>query len=359
MSVLLLLSGLGSLLPAGEAEACTTFCLRKGEEVVYGKNYDWQNGNGYLMVNQRGVAKAAMISAPDRPASWVSKFGSVTFNQWGREFPSGGMNEAGLVVELMWLDETRYPERDARPALGALEWIQYQLDNFERVDAVVRQASRTRIVSAAPLHYLVCEKTGRCAAVEFLDGKLVAHHGATLPVPALANHSYADSLGFLRSRPDEKGGDGDGRITGGRGSLERFARASGMMEDYASRTDTTPVQYAFEILDRVAQGSHTKWSIVYDLRRGRVHFKTQANRGQRSVNLRALDFTCGGPLRMIDLEAPGAGDVTLRLAPYTAEKNRDLVFRSHEITPEFRSTPRETVAAIASHPERATCARKP
>lgn len=309
------------------------------------------------MVNQRGVAKSALIFPPDRPASWVSKYGSVTFNQWGREFPSGGMNEAGLVVELMWLDETRYPERDARPAVGALEWIQYQLDNFQRIDGVVRQAARTRIVSAAPLHFLVCEKTGRCATVEFLDGKLVAHHGATLPVPALTNHSYADSLGFLKRQPD--GAGGERKVTGGRGSLERFAQASAMMKSFPSRNDTTPVQYAFEILDRVAQGSFTQWSIVYDLRRGKVHFKTRANRSERSVDLRALDFTCGGPRRMIDLEAPGAGDVTLRLARYTPEKNRDLVFLSHEITPEFQGTPRETVAAIASHPERASCARKP
>lgn len=357
---LILLGGLGWMLPEREAGACTTFCLSRGEEVVYGKNYDWQNGNGYLMVNQRGVAKAALVGPPDRPATWTSKYGSVTFNQWGREFPSGGMNEAGLVVELMWLDGTRYPERDARPALGALEWIQYQLDNFARVSDVVKQAAGTRIVSPAPLHFLVCEKTGRCATVEFLGGKLVAHHGSKLPVPALANHSYQDSLEFLKSRRGEEGARGEeGRITGGRGSLERFARASAMMEDYASRTDTTPVQYAFEILDRVAQGSFTQWSIVYDQRRGRVHFKTRANRSERSVDLRALDFTCGGPLRMIDLEAPGAGDVTRRLGAYTPEKNRDLVVLSYETTPEFRRTPREVVDAIASHPERTTCARKP
>lgn len=355
---LLLLSGLGGLLPFHAAGACTTFCLSRGDEVVYGKNYDWQNGNGYLMVNQRGAAKTALVGPPDRPASWTSRYGSVTFNQWGREFPSGGMNEAGLVVELMWLDGTRYPERDARPALGALEWIQYQLDNFARVSDVVAQAARTRIVSAAPLHFLVCEKTGRCATVEFLGGRLVAHHGSKLPVPALANHSYEDSLEFLKSRRAAEEG-GEERITGGRGSLERFARASAMMEDYASRTETTPVQYAFEILDRVAQGSFTQWSIVYDLRRGRVHFKTRANRSERSVDLRALDFACGGALRMIDLEAPGAGDVTRRLGAYTPEKNRALVFQSYETTPEFRGAPREVVAAIASHPERTTCARKP
>ncbi|HEX2641861.1 MAG TPA: linear amide C-N hydrolase [Thermoanaerobaculia bacterium] len=353
-SVLLVL---GMALAAREAHSCTTFCLRHGGEVLYGKNYDWHNGNGYLMVNQRGATKAAMVGTRDRPASWVSKYGSVTFNQWGREFPSGGMNEAGLVVELMWLDATRYPNPDDRPALGALEWIQYQLDRFERVDDVVRQAARTRVVAQAPLHYLVCERSGRCATIEFLDGRLAAHSGASLPVSALANDTYADSVKFLRSAQGQAEGDG-GRYSSGRGSLERFARASAMMERYAPTSGFTPVQYAFNILDRVSQGSFTQWSIVYDLRNRKIHFKTRENRQVRSVNLKAFDFSCGGKRLALDLESPGAGDVTLQLAPYTPEKNRSLVVRSYEITPQFRDTPKNLIAAMADHPERVSCARQ-
>jgi penicillin V acylase-like amidase (Ntn superfamily) len=354
-SVLLLL---GMTLAAREADSCTTFCWRRGKEVLYGKNYDWQNGNGYLMVNQRGAAKSAMAGPRDRPASWVSKYGSVTFNQWGREFPSGGMNEAGLVVELMWLDATRYPNPDERPALGGLEWIQYQLDRFERVDDVVRQASRTRVAAQTPLHYLVCERTGRCATVEFLDGKLVAHSGSSLPVPALANDTYAESVRFLQS-PQGKA-EGKGGVYGsGRGSLERFARASAMMERYAPAAGLTPVQYAFNILDRVSQGSFTQWSIVYDLRNRKIHFKTRENREIRTVDLRAFDFACGGKRRALDLEGPGAGDVTIRFAGYTPERNRSLVVRSFEITPQFRDTPRDLVTAMADHPERVSCARQP
>jgi choloylglycine hydrolase len=26
---------------------------------------------------------------------WTSRYGSITFNQYGREFPSGGINEKG------------------------------------------------------------------------------------------------------------------------------------------------------------------------------------------------------------------------------------------------------------------------
>src|SRR5262245_47917867 len=109
-------------LAINDVRACTTFCLKSKGEVLFGKNYDWMIGDGMLFVNKRGVSKTAQGDGPNpaNPAKWVSKYGSVTFNQYGRENPSGGMNEAGLVIELMWLDDTEWPKEDARPALGTL-----------------------------------------------------------------------------------------------------------------------------------------------------------------------------------------------------------------------------------------------
>ena len=125
------------------AGACTTFCFERNGSVVFGKNYDFGIGYGMLVVNKRGVAKASRIEPPDRPAHWTSRYGSVTFNQFGREFPSGGMNESGLVVELMWLDASQYPPPDSRPAVGVLEWIQYQLDQFATAAEVVANDLRS------------------------------------------------------------------------------------------------------------------------------------------------------------------------------------------------------------------------
>src|SRR5687767_12015985 len=121
-----------------EALACTTFCLKNRGEVLFGKNYDWMIGDGMLFVNKRGMSK---ISAEDvNPARWVSKYGSVTFNQYGWESPSGGMNEAGLVIELMWLDDTEYPTGAEVPAIDVLEWIQFNLDTAATTDEVVKNA---------------------------------------------------------------------------------------------------------------------------------------------------------------------------------------------------------------------------
>ena len=81
--------------PSRSASACTTFMLERGGDRVVGKSYDWHMGQGLVLVNKRGVAKQSLPAKPgDRPAQWLSRHASVTFNQYGREFPAGGMNDA-------------------------------------------------------------------------------------------------------------------------------------------------------------------------------------------------------------------------------------------------------------------------
>ena len=344
-SAFLLTAAILALQPVPESSACTTFCLKRGSEAVFGKNYDWSVGDGMVMVNKRGVAKTAALPPQEKPAQWVSKYGSVTFNQYGREFPNGGMNEAGLAIELMWLDQTRYPDADGRPALGCLEWIQYQLDNFATASEVARNAGRLRISSDAKVHYLACDKGGSCAAVEFIDGKPVVHAGANLPARALTNHPYEDSLRFRdRNR-------GDAKALQGIGSLQRFARASERVEDYRGGD---AVRYAFDTLDDVAQGSYTRWSIVYELKAGRIHWRTRENRRIRSVALSAFDFSCATPVKLLDI-GNGEGNVARLFADYTPEANRRLVTSSVRQTEFLANMPPAAVAEAARHPETTSC----
>lgn len=333
---------------AREAAACTTFCLKDKEALLFGKNYDWSIGHGLLVVNKRGVAKTSTITSQGRPASWTSKYGSVTFNQYGRELPHGGMNEAGLVLELMWLDDTRYPDPDGRPAVDCLEWIQYQLDRSSRVEEVIREAGKVRISSQSKIHYLACDRTGACATLEFLNGKLVSHTGGELPVPVLTNNTYADSLRYLRKN------EANPKATQGVGSLARFARVSNLLEGYRSGAGKSPVEYAFGVLDSAAQGSYTQWSIVYDLRQKRVHYRTRENRAVRWFDLASFDFSCGKPVKILDVHQ-GSGDVTRKFADYRHEANLDLVTRSFRGTEFLADVPAEEIAAVAAHPQSMTC----
>lgn len=327
--------------------ACTTFCLCDSGRVIFGKNYDWNVGEGLLIVNPRGLARVA--DSGDRPARWTAKYGSVTFNQYGRDFPSGGMNEAGLAIELMWLDGTRYPAPDARHSVDVVQWIQYQLDTHASVAEVLASDAKIRISSGAPLHYLVADRTGKVATVEFLNGRMVVHSGERLPVAALANDTYERSLRFERDLAGREA-PGDER------SLSRFARTADRVRDFAAaeRAKKDPVAYAFETLDQAAQRS-TRWSLVYELDRLRVHFRTWNRRKIRDLSFADLDFRCSQPVRMLDLAADVSGDVAKRLVPYDRGLNRKIIEIAYRNTPFLADTPQAEIERLARVPESATC----
>ena len=330
------------------AFGCTTFCLKNKKEVLFGKNYDWMIGDGMIFVNKRGVSK--LSSEEENPARWVSKYGSVTFNQYGWESPSGGMNEEGLVIELMWLDATQYPLADERPTIDVLEWIQFNLDTAATTDEVIRNSQTVRISSPVKLHYLVNDRSGHAATIEFLDGKLVAHTGDRLPYSSLANDTYAQSLEYSKR----------GSASAGEGSLDRFTRAATKSKEFENlaKSEKEAVDYAFDILADVAQKNSTQWSIVYDQKRGRIYYRTRKRQELRSIDTTSLDFNCGTPVKVLDIDAKESGDVTRQFKNYRRELNRDLIERAFSGTDFLKNVPGSAKDRAADFPERFTCSLK-
>jgi hypothetical protein len=336
-----LLTLIAAALVAGSpraAGACTTFMLERGGERVVGKSYDWHMGQGLVIVNKRGVAKQSLPAKPgDRPAQWLSRHASVTFNQYGREFPAGGMNDAGLVVEVMWLDSSEYERPDKRPTLNELQWIQYQLDSFATVAEMTAAAPVLRVSPVyARVHYLACDKTGACAAFEHVGGKQVVTPGAR----ALTNHSYAESRAWAakQARPPE-----------GVGSLPRFARAA---RHAATPPSGDPVTAAFGVLDGV-RWSQSQWNIVYDPVHLRVSFRTRVSRDIKTLDLGKLDPSCAQAAAVLDIDALAGGDVTGSLRPYAEAANRALIERSvHRIRGQL---PRGAIDLMVAYPSALAC----
>ena len=333
------------------AFACTTFCLRRDGEVLFGKNYDWMVGDGLVFVNKRGVEKSAASEGRPNPARWVSKFGSITFNQYGRENPSGGMNEAGLVIELMWHADAQYP-KTAAPTLGTLEWIQYQLDSSSTVAEVISNSAKVRIASEIPLHYLVSDKAGNTATIEFLNGKLLAHAGKTLTLSALTNDSYEKSVKYAVATPFERAKTNS--------SLDRFVRAAHRTAEFERqpKTEQQAVNYAFEILSNVAQPGYTQWSIVYDQKRAKIYFRTLQSPQIKMIDSTAFDFSCASAVKMFDANSKESGDVTPKFADYTRSANRSLIERSFEATEFLKGVPAQERDSAASYFETFPCRAK-
>lgn len=299
--------------------ACSTFLLSKNGKHFFGRNYDWITGNGMVMVNAKGVAKSSFMPSDGKSISWVSGYGSITFNQYGKEFPHGGMNERGLVVELMWLQDTRYPESDDRASINVLQWIQYQLDNCANIGEVIATDKKIRIDQAAgaPLHFLVADGSGKAATIEFIDGKMVVHQGAELTFPVLTNTTYKESLKQVNN--------GTFRDN----SVERFATACKMVQQYqATDIKEEPLDYAFNILNKVSQKTYTKWSIVYDITNRQVYFIANGLNQRKSLSLRDFDFSCKKTPLAFSLSDSRSGSVSQYFTELNFDTNKKLIQRS-------------------------------
>jgi choloylglycine hydrolase len=341
-------------IPTVNALPCTTFCLSDDEAAVFGQNYDWTVDTGVVAVNKRGLAKASLD--PSKPFVWTAQYGSVTFNQYGIEFPVGGMNERGLVVATMWLDETQHEPADDRPSLNILQWIQYQLDSHETVDQVVASTADLRIDPYPPgigLHYLVADAAGGVAAIEVLEGRVVLHRGDELTVSALANSTYAGSVRQLTRYANFGGTD---PLPADAASLSRFTRAADRVRHWQGAAGAEPTDYAMETLAFVANPRLTQWSIVYDQSNRRIAWRTRNNTRIRTIDFSALDFSCTSPRLMVDIDA-GEGDVAPLFIPYSPEANRQLVIESFTRTTRagLDQTPESHILAIASYPSTTLC----
>jgi choloylglycine hydrolase len=338
---------------ARPALACTSFLLRGGAGGtgrVMAKSYDWGFGHGRLLLNPRGVAKQALSTRPGgNPARWESRYASVTFTQFGREVPLGGMNEAGLMVEVLWLEASQYPRPDARPTVNELQWIQMQLDRHATVAEMIKGAGAVRVERVhARVHYLACDRSGACAAFEHLDGRLQVAPGATV----LTNNTHASSMADVERQRNH--------WIVGSDSRSRFQRTWANLE---RPSGGDPVTAAFTALDDV-RWYQTQWQIVYDPLKLQVHFRTRQSPVTKRIELSRLDGTCGPTVMALDLDVPvvassagGAGlaevDVTGRLSPFSRADNARLIERSMRSL--GRVLPPGAVEALASYPESLQC----
>lgn len=351
-AALLLFVCCGSL----STEACTTFTIKdKRENIFFGRNFDYLVGDAHVTINKRGLKKTAFIKPPEKQMTWTSKLGSVTFNLIGREFPIGGMNEAGLVVEIMRLEQTKYPEMDDRFGLTVLQWVQYQLDNSRTVEDVIKSDSIVRVSrqSTSINHFLVSDGKGNTAIIEYLDGKMKYYNGNDVKHPVLANSTYEASLDYIRKYADF---GGDNPLPGkDESSQGRFAMAASLVQKY--NRDGNAVDYSFKILDRVWQTEkkewNTQWSIVYDINNLNIHYRTSKNKEIRSVAFKDFDFGCASKSRIIDIDKnmSCASD----FSDYSTPLHRELIDRVFNGVPAFKNISPERRDAIARYPQTTTC----
>jgi penicillin V acylase-like amidase (Ntn superfamily) len=316
------------------SRGCSTFMLSRGQELVVGHNLDLPRRlPGMIVINKRSVSKTSSswheLLTSEEPVSqrmsWVSKYGSVTFNPIGREFPDGGINEAGLSIHEMTLSETEYPENDTAPCMFMAHWVQYVLDSFESVEQVLGSASQI-VLDGWGWHFFVSDREGGCAIIEFLDGKPVIYSGQSVPVHALCNTQYAHEIEQLKGY---EGFGGDQDIDLGDKNFPRFVHAAHMLGNLDAVASASLVDYGFDILRTVERGI-TQWSYVIDVPQLEVHFRTSVAEKIKHLDLGAFDFSCETPPEVLDIDYPISAEVSAHFVAYTPEINRQFITKGFE-----------------------------
>ena len=109
----------------------------------------------------------------------------------------------------------------------------------------------------------------------------------------------------------------------------------------------------------MAQERSTQWSIVYDQKRGRIHWRTLQAPQIKTVDTRTFDYSCGTVVKLFNMNAKDSGDVTAKFTDYTRKANRDLIERSFAGTDFLLVVPSPVKDLLASYPEEFTCSLQP
>lgn len=247
-----------------------------------GKNFDWYNGDGIVLQNKRGVKKVAYGLDKENVVGWTSRYGSVTFNQVGKEFPYGGVNERGLAIEMLWYSDSYY-EESGQPTVSELEWIQYNLDNYKTAAEVQFYLDSLNINPInSKLHYIVADRGGRSFVVDFVYGKAVVSNTEE-EFQALTNSNYLESLNYYKANKNNIDFESIE-------SEDRFCQ----LTSKATSLESKSVDGMFSILDGSNQEKDnykTYWTIVYDLRNLTVYYKTNDNSNVKKIDLRGIMFS--------------------------------------------------------------------
>jgi choloylglycine hydrolase len=330
------------------ASTCTIFSLYPNNQHWIGRTFDWAYGHGAVFTNKRNVTKNGLKLLPtDVSGSWTSQYGSVTFNQFGKEFPTGGMNEVGLVVEALELKTSIFPSTDQRASLNELQFIQYLLDNFSSVDHIALDLKNIRLAPVgSKLHYFACD-IKKCMTIEFINGELVTHLDENLSISSLANHTYDELVTYARDFVTF-GGE-KAIVMDSKESLDRFVRAS-----YHAKfinQSVGPVQTLFGYLADVGT-KNNRWQIIYNQDEKTIHFRTTAKLSlQRKIDLKQIDFSCLESSQYFDLDSEIDGSINLAFKNFDPSINFSIIQKSVDL----QGLPPKLAGRLAIYPSETVC----
>lgn len=301
------------------SNACTRV-VYQGENnmIITARTMDWkEDSESNLWIFPRGMKRNGAIG--ENSLQWTSKYGSIVTSAYDI-CSTDGMNEKGLVANLLWLVESTYPEWNAeRTGVSIAAWLQYIVDNFATVKEAVEDMRKGTfdVISdmmpdgkrMATLHLSISDASGDNAVFEYIDGKLVIHHDYSYQVMTnsptydqqLALNNYWGKIGGLTFLP------------GTNRAADRFVRASFYINAIPKACDTrTAIASVFGVIRNTSVPfgistpnepniSTTRWRTVADQKNKVYYFESTLYPNIFWVDLKDVDFSVGAPVKTLVL----------------------------------------------------------
>ncbi len=303
--LILIISFLGQ-----DIQACTRVMYQgPNGTILTARSMDWKTEiPANLWIFPRGLERNGAVGS--KSITWTSKYGSVIASAWDIA-TADGINEKGLVTNVLWLAESTYPEFDSvgsNNGLSIAAWAQYLLDNFATVNEAVAALAKEEFVivsSTIPgtdrfttLHLSISDKMGDNAIFEYIEGKLVIHHNKSYQV--MTNSPIFEKQ--LAINTYWEGIPGTIMLPGTNRAADRFVRASYYI-NAIPKTDNTRVAVAsvlsvirncsvpFGITSKDEPNiSSTRWRSVADQKNMVYYFETVLTPNVFWVDLNSIDF---------------------------------------------------------------------
>jgi choloylglycine hydrolase len=303
----------------------TTACTRvvykgPGGLTITARSMDWRSEiPANLWILPRGIERNGEVG--NTSIKWSAKYGSVITTSWDLA-SSDGMNEKGLVGNMLWLSESKYPDfqKDGtKKGLAVSLWLQYALDNFvtvkEAVDAfgkndfVVVTANIPGTDIYSTIHLSLSDTNGDNAILEYINGKLVIHHSKEYI--AMTNSPIFDEQ--LAINTYWKSIPGTVMLPGTNRAADRFVRASYYIHAIP-QTDNTRVALAsvFSVIrncsvpygissEKEPNISSTRWRTVADQKNLVYYFDNVLNPNVVWVDFKKIDLSEKGKVKKLNL----------------------------------------------------------
>ncbi len=259
----------------GQSFSCSGFMI-KNDNVFLAKNFDWSLGNGLIIFNPKNILKSSIYSE-SKKNTWTSKYSSITFNHLGLNQPLGGMNEEGLTIEELSTWPVEYYQSNDL-SLSEFEWIQYHLDKYSTTTEVLANVEQISITKFYfQVHYLIVDKYGDMAIIEYIGGKPKIYHNESLIYPILTNNNYSELIKYTNLVPKSHYNKLDVN-----NSQDRFLKIATLLKRLKNSYDSTNYLHTMNILDSV-KVDDTQWSIVYDIGAKTIYYKTKIDTNIKKI----------------------------------------------------------------------------